>query len=341
MRPATSGRILIVDDEPDNVHLLRRFLSDSGYGDVQHTMDPRQAMVLFNSLKPDLVLLDLHMPVVDGYTLLQQMDAVIPAADYLPIIVLTADASADAKRRALALGATDFLTKPLDLVEVGLRISNLLTARLTHLELEDYRNTLEDKVAARTSELEESQREIVARLALAAEYRDDYTGRHTRRVGDLSGRLAGQLGMSADEVDVLRMATPLHDIGKIAIPDSILLKPGPLTAAEFEAIRQHAQIGARLLAGSNSPILQMAEVVALAHHERWDGTGYMGLVGEAIPLVARIVSVADVYDALTHQRPYKRAWPQEKAVREIRNLRTHHFDPVVVDAFIELISEDV
>jgi len=183
-----------------------------------------------------------------------------------------------------------------------------------------------------------AQREIVEKLALTAEYRDDETGMHTRRVGDLAAQISIHLGLPASEVELIRLATPLHDIGKIAIPDRILLKPGKLTVEEYEEVKRHVATGASILRGSRSPILQMAAIVALAHHERWDGSGYAGLAGEAIPRVARIVVVADVYDALVNERPYKRARAREEAIAEIRSLRGRHFDPEVLDAFLELIE---
>lgn len=193
---------------------------------------------------------------------------------------------------------------------------------------------LEQRVAERTAQLEASQREIVERLALAGEYRDDTTGDHTKRVGRLSSRIAAYLGLPQEEIDVIRLAAPLHDLGKIGIPDKILLKPGRLTPDEYKQIKTHVSIGASILSGSTSPILNLAEQVALTHHERWDGTGYFSLQDTSIPLASRIVAVADVYDALTSTRPYKAAWNQQDAIAEITRLRGSHFDPTIVDAFL-------
>jgi PAS domain S-box-containing protein len=207
-------------------------------------------------------------------------------------------------------------------------------------QLANHAQLLEARVAERTRELEAARAETLQRLALAAEYRDDDTSQHTERVGDMSARVAERLGLDAGQQALLREAAPLHDVGKLAIPDTILLKPGRLTQEEYEAMKTHAMLGARLLSGSSSPVLQMAAVIAASHHERWDGTGYpAGLAGEAIPLVGRIVAVADVFDALTHERPYKSLWPVEQAIAEIRSAAGTQFDPRVVDAFLEIQAE--
>jgi putative two-component system response regulator len=250
-------------------------------------------------------------------------------ASPVPILVLTADATTTARHAALRAGAKDFLTKPLDEVDVVLRTNNLLGARL-HSVL------LEAQVRERTHALEQAQLETLQRLALAAEYRDDDTGLHTRRVGLSAGRIAAALGLPAAQVEILRRAAPLHDVGKIGIPDAILLKPGKLTAEEVVTMQRHTTIGEALLAGSSSPWLQLAAEIALTHHERWDGTGYpAGLAGTDIALTGRIVAVADVFDALTHVRPYKPAWPVDEALAEIERQSGRQFDPCVVAAFRE------
>jgi putative two-component system response regulator len=192
---------------------------------------------------------------------------------------------------------------------------------------------LEQRVEDRTAELAASQREILERLALAGEYRDDTTGRHTRRVGALSVRLAFELELPPDQIELIGLAAPLHDIGKIGIPDHILLNPGPLSPYEYQQVKRHVTVGASILAEGNSAILQMAEQVALNHHERWDGSGYLGISGSDIPHAARIVAVADVFDALISVRPYKQAWPIDQAIAEIVGLSGRHFDPEVVQAF--------
>jgi putative two-component system response regulator len=333
------GKILIVDDEEANVALLEELLLNAGYLNLISTTDPRQVLPLFLDFQPDLILLDLQMPYLDGHALMRQLGPRIPPGSYLPILVLTADLSPEAKQRALSLSAKDFVNKPFDRAEVLLRIRNLLETRLLYLQVQNQKELLESRVAERTQELQDAQTEILERLARAAEFRDDNTGQHTRRMGETSALIARVLGQPDPWVELMRRAAPLHDLGKIGIPDSILLKPGKLTAEEFEVMKTHTVIGSSILSGSRSPALQMAEVIALTHHERWDGTGYARLKGETIPLEGRIVAVADVFDALTHVRPYKPAWPTDEALQEIAHQSGRHFDPRIVEAFMQIIPE--
>jgi putative two-component system response regulator len=249
---------------------------------------------------------------------------------------LTADNSRKAKQEALALGAKDFLTKPIDVAEALLRIYNLLETRWLYVELQRHTDTLEEKVRLRTAELEQAQLEILERLALAAEYRDDCTGQHTQRVGQWAALLGRAIGLPQEQVELICSAAPLHDLGKIGIPDGILLKPAKLTAEEYAHIKKHTEIGRIILSGSKFPILQMAERIALYHHERWDGTGYYGLKGDDIPLEARIVSIVDVFDVITHSRPYKKASTFEAALDEIRKEAGKQFDPNLATTFLEL-----
>ncbi len=338
---ARRGSILIVDDQENNIRILERMLRKAGYQELFSTTDPRETPALFERHAPDLVLLDLHMPYLDGFGVLDRLAPHLAPGSYMPILVLTADISPEAKQRALSMGAKDFLAKPFDSTEVLLRIRNLLEARFLYLELQQQNDLLEQKVRIRTQELEDAQVEILDRLALAAEFRDDATQEHTQRVGEISARLARRMGMPADVVELVRRAAPLHDLGKIAVPDSILLKLGKLTDEEFAIIRSHTTIGARILSGSRHPLLQLAEQIALTHHEHWDGRGYQpGLGGERIPLVSRIVAVADVFDALTHARPYKKAWSVERACAEIRAQSGRQFDPQVVEAFLDLVARN-
>ncbi|HMJ96281.1 MAG TPA: HD domain-containing phosphohydrolase [Thermoleophilaceae bacterium] len=331
------ARLLVVDDEPANTALLCALLARWGYGDVTATSDSGDVLELCDKLDPDLLFLDLHMPAPTGLDLLRALHDRIHAPVPLPVIMLTADVTSQSKRAALALGARDFLTKPFDLEEVRLRTRNLLEMRLLQREQSRYAAQLEEGVRQRTRHLEQARLEILQRLALAAEYRDDDTGEHTARVAHTSARLAEALGMTSVEVGEIALAAPLHDIGKIALPDSILLKAGPLSTEEYEQMKSHVRVGADILAGSSSELLHMAEQIAATHHERWDGTGYLnGLRGDEIPLVGRIVAVADVFDALTHRRPYKEAWPVEQAVAEVLASVGTHFDPEVVAAFASL-----
>jgi putative two-component system response regulator len=335
-----TSRILIVDDQPANVLLLERTLRGAGYTNLAGITDPREALRTFTEFQPDLVAMDLRMPHVDGFALLKQLRSRMPAGTFVPVLVLTADTSRKAKQEALALGAKDFLTKPIDVAEALLRIYNLLETRWLYVELQRHSETLEEKVRLRTSELEQAQLEILQRLALAAEYRDDCTGQHTQRVGQWAALLGRSIGLSKEHVELIRLAAPLHDVGKIGIPDGILLKPSKLTAEEYVQIKRHTDIGRIILSGSKFPILRMAERIALYHHERWDGAGYYGLKGEAIPLEARMVSIVDVFDVITHSRPYKEASSIEVALDVIEQEKEKQFDPELVKSFLGLHRTD-
>lgn len=330
----SQARLLIVDDEEDNVQLLRRILESAGYEHIRSTNDPRDVPDLVRDFEPDLVLLDLLMPGRDGYDVLRDLRDDLSDNGYRPVLVLTSDHTRDAKRRALSGGAKDFLTKPLSPSEVRLRVRNLLETRFLHRELQEHNEQLEERVRKRTAALEEARLQTLHRLARAAEYRDDDTGQHTRRVGRSAARISEALGWGVRDVSKIRLAAPLHDVGKIGIPDSILLSSRRLTAEEFAVMKTHCAIGADLLSSPDVPLLGMAAEIALSHHEKWDGSGYPnGLAGEDIPLSGRIVAVADTFDALTHSRPYKHAWTVEAALEEIRRDAGLGFDPAVVAAF--------
>jgi putative two-component system response regulator len=336
-RTYKNARILIVDDEVGNVDLLRRLLERSGFNRVESTNDAREAAGLYVKFRPDLILLDLHMPHMDGLAVMDELNQ-IAEASYLPILMLTGDVSQEAKREALSRGAKDFLNKPFHSDEVMLRIGTLLETRFLYLQIQGQNQMLEAKVRERTRELEAAQIEIIERLARAAEFRDDNTGQHTERVGQMAALLAKQIGLPDAQVALIRRASPLHDVGKIGIPDTILLKMGKLTPEEFEVVKTHTTIGARILSGSRFPILRLAEEIAYNHHERWDGNGYAGIVGDAIPLAGRIVAVVDVFDALTQKRPYKAAWPVGEAIAELDRQRSTQFDPALVDAFLRIVD---
>jgi putative two-component system response regulator len=335
--PTTSlkwANILIVDDEIANVRLLEMILNDGGYTNVFGIIEPTQLFSILGSFHPDVILLDLSMPSMDGFEVMQRLSLLDGGQMRIPVLVLTADISRATRHRALKEGAQDFLVKPFDDVEVLLRVENLLRVKL-HSQL------LEATVKDRTEKLTEAHLKSLERLAIAAEFRDDDTGMHTRRVGDTSSRIAKALGHSPEFVESIKYAAPLHDVGKIGIPDAILLKPGKLTPEEFHEMKRHTTIGGKILSGSASPLVQLAKVIAETHHERWDGTGYIGLVGEEIPLPGRIVSVADVFDALVNERPYKKAWPPELAMAEVEAQSGRQFDPKVVSAFLSLRTDDL
>jgi cyclic di-GMP phosphodiesterase len=334
---ARDARILIIDDHEANVEALKRILRRARFTAVNSATDPMAGVALVQSWNPDLILLDLHMPGLDGFGVLEAVRPRLIDGNYLPVLMLTADSSEETKCRALAGGVKDFLTKPFDATEVLLRIENLLETRSLYIAIREQNQQLEQRVAERTRELEEAQMEILQRLAAAAEFRDDDTGRHTHRVGDLAALLAGEIGLSPVQVELIRRAAPLHDVGKIGIPDAILLKAGRLTNAERRVMQAHVTIGAAMLAGGRSPLVQIAERIARSHHERWDGKGYPdGLGAEQIPIEARVVAVADFLDALTHDRPYRKAWSIQKTLDAIVAERGRHFDPRVVDALLIL-----
>jgi putative nucleotidyltransferase with HDIG domain len=336
----TWARILIVDDQQPNVTLLERMLEQWGYERVTVTTQSHEVPKLCAELEPDLILLDLQMPKPDGFELMEILRPRIMTAPRMPVLVLTADITGDTRKRALSVGASDFLSKPLDPIEVRLRISNLLETRRLELEMIGQNQLLETRVGERTQDLEQARVELLERLALAAEYRDDNTQEHAARVGRTSALLARTIGLPAPDVEVLLRAAPLHDVGKIGVPDAILLKRAHLTPEEYAVMQAHTTIGAEILSGSEFAILQTARRIAASHHERWDGGGYpYGLAGEEIPLAGRLVALADVFDALVHERPYKEAWSLEQAVDEIGSLRGTHFDPNVVDAFETLDHE--
>ncbi len=337
-----AARILVVDDEPANVRLLERMLDLWGYECVVSTTKSDEVIGLCREAEPDLILMDLHMPGPDGFDLLEQLQPWRRGRTLVPIVVLTADQTRPTRERALALGATEFLTKPFDATEARLRVANLLEIRRLNLELRTHNDVLEKRVVERTREVERARFETLDRLALAAEYRDDATQQHARRVGRTAARIAAELGRPTAEIELIRRAAPLHDLGKIGISDSILLKPAKLTTEEFAEMKRHTLIGAQILAGSHSRVLQLAEVIALNHHERWDGTGYpAGVESERTPLVARIVGLADVFDTLTHERPYKHAWPLEEALEELHVMSGSHLDPQLVAVFDTLRHEEL
>ena len=332
--------IYIVDDETHNLTLLSKLLTRHGFHQVTTNSDPEDALLQIPRSNCDLLLMDMSMPKMSGLELLENLQPLVHGTPPLPVLVLTGDTRTDTRRAALNLGAKDFVNKPFDPPEVLCRIQNLLESRCLQRRLLNQNSELERLVHERTRQLQLNQLETVRRLGQAAEYRDDQTGTHIVRVSQAAGRLARALGQSEDFISAIGHAAQLHDLGKLAIPDSILLKPGRLTDEEMQAMRQHVALGAQILAGSECPILSMAEQIARYHHERWDGKGYLeGLEGLQIPLCARILSVVDVFDALTSERPYKRAWTHAEALAEIERGRGTQFDPDLVDEFLRVAEE--
>ncbi len=337
MSSVTEMRVLVVDDNVANVALIEQMLARGGYTDVISTRDSTRVSELCAAIAPDLLLLDLHMPGLSGYDVLAEIGPLLAEPESLPVLVLTADATREARHRALSMGARDFVNKPIDHTELLLRVGNLLRTRQLQRQLQNRNELLDEAVRVRTTQLEQARLESLAVLATMAEYHDYATHNHTQRVGQLAALIAQQLALPEPYVSDIRDAAPLHDVGKVGISELILLKPGRLTADERARMMRHVDIGARILAAARSPVLSLAAEIARTHHERWDGGGYLhGLSGKNIPLAGRITAVADVFDALTHERPYKAAWSVDRAQAEIKAQAGHQFDPSVVGAFLSL-----
>jgi len=335
-----AAHIVIIDDERSNIRLLQLMLARGGFHTVTGLTDARELPALLVESPVDLVITDLHMPVCDGFAVLDMLTPLINQ-ERLPVLVVTGDSSLDARQQALTRGAKDFVTKPFDTLEVMLRVRNLLESRVLFQDLRKQNRTLLESASGRTRELESTRIEIIERLALAAEYRDDDTSQHNRRVGDLSARLAEASGWTREDAGLLRRAAALHDIGKIGIPDALLRKPGALTDSEVRVMRTHAAIGGRILGGSQIPLLQLAETVAISHHERWDGTGYpRGLTGSAIPVAGRIVAVVDAFDAITNHRPYRAARSVQVAMQVLREQYNQHYEGRLIEALEGIVGAE-
>ncbi|GAB2846330.1 two-component system response regulator [Pseudoduganella ginsengisoli] len=319
--------ILLIDDDPTNLDLFGHMLSMLDGVATVAMADPQAALAWCENNTPDLVLVDYMMPEMDGIGFLRAFRALQGMAT-IPVIMVTADTQLSIRHEALRLGANDFLTKPVNFVELNARTGNLLTLRRAQLQLADRAAWLDAAVRKATADIEAGQREAVYLLARAAELRDPETGAHLLRMAAYAELVARNLGLPDSECGLIRAAAPLHDIGKLGIPDAILLKPGKLDPEELTVMRTHAQIGASILADSASPLLQAGAIIAQSHHERYDGSGYPhGLAGKAIPLYGRIVAVADVLDALTSSRPYKQAWDFASARAFMQQSSGTHFDP--------------
>jgi putative two-component system response regulator len=355
------AKILIIDDEELVIRVVRRFLVSDGYQNFTTITDPRQALAEIDRVQPDVVLLDIMMPNVTGLDLLRVRQKV-PRLQPIPFIILSATSDNQVKRQALELGATEFLGKPVDPSDLILRVQNALIVKHHYDYVSNYANKLEVQVRQRTQQIERSREQIIHCLARAAEYRDNETGDHVLRVGKYCAVIADQLGFSEEYCRQISLAAQLHDVGKIGIPDSVLLNPGklsneefgvmkehcalgsqimePLASADAERIRRHAEMGGFIMDGVDSPMLELATTIAKTHHEKWDGTGYPHqLKGGEIPIEGRICCVADVFDALCSERPYKPSFPLRKCLEIMLSERGTRFDPTVVDAFFERIND--
>ena len=327
------AQILVVGDEAV-VTAVRRMLEPIGYTNIHQTTDTREVVQLYDHAQPDIVLVDLQL--AGGFEAVEMICTRIPENDYVPVLALTPGTDSQDRLRCLAKGAKDFLSQPLEATEVLTRVANLLENRFLYLQsMGDARiEYLADDVArARTRSLEDIQVELLERFARTAEYKDLPEHGHRERVAALSRLLAVQLGFTPERADLIGRAALLHDVGKIGVPECIWQKPERLTPEEFEQVKSHTEIGAEILSQGRSPLLWLAEEIAHTHHERWDGNGYLGLAGESVPVAGRIVAVADTYDALTHDRPYRAARSPEEAIEEIERETDHQFDPRIVEAF--------
>ena len=331
LSPAALATILVVDDTPTNIDILQEALSPQ-YRVKVATSGARALEIAAQRDRPDLILLDVMMPGMDGYEVIRRLKE-DPFTRAIPVLFVTAKDATEDEVKGFELGCVDYITKPISAPQVQARVR-------THLALHDQNRRLEAEVRERTLELQDSRLQIIQRLGRAAEYRDNETGMHVIRMSRFSQIIALELGFPEADAELLLQAAPMHDVGKIGIPDRILLKPAKLDPDEWAIMRLHPEIGAGIIGLHSSALLKLAGVVAHTHHEKWDGSGYpQGLAGEAIPLASRVVAVADVFDALTSQRPYKAAWTLEAAVTFIKEQAGLHFDPRIVEAFLARLPE--
>jgi putative two-component system response regulator len=333
-----SADILVVDDDAGVQGMMRRILIRSGYR--VHSADGGQAALDKIAVQlPDLIVLDLSMPGIDGFEVATHLKT-NPETQKIPILLITGLDTSKNHVKALDIGVNDFLSKTAEPEEILARIRSHLKIKQLNDELNDYRESLEKMVALRTLQLKDASLEVIWRLTAASEHRDNETGAHIKRMSHYSAAIAKKMGLAKKTVETILYGAPMHDIGKIGIPDRILLKPGKLDDDEWMIMKQHPVIGANILKGSKIGFVRMGAMIAMTHHEKWDGSGYpQGLKAKRIPLAGRIVALADVFDALTSERPYKKAFSIEKANQIIEQGRGHHFDPAVVDAFFAIQDE--
>jgi putative two-component system response regulator len=329
--------VYVADDVPTNIELIEAvFRSDPGLT-IKKALDGKELLdSIAKDGQPDLIILDLMMPNMDGFDVLKALKD-SREKHYFPIIVLSALTDKQSIIEALSMGADDYITKPFFVEELKARVGNMLKLKERDEFLHTSLDVMESNLLEKLQMLEHTQLEIILRLGKASEFRDDETGRHIERIADYVNLISEELGMNHDQSMMMRYAAPMHDVGKIGIPDTILLKPGRLTDEEFKIIKLHTIIGGKILTGTTLPLLELAREIAMSHHEKWDGSGYPGgLKGEDIPLSGRVVAITDVFDALTSNRVYKTAWPMEKALDFIKEQKGRHFDPDVADAFFSI-----
>ncbi|MEI7430520.1 MAG: HD domain-containing phosphohydrolase [Betaproteobacteria bacterium] len=333
------NRVAIIDDSEINLTLLNALVNKLGGCESILFQDSTKGLAWCSENLPDLIIVDYMMPVMDGIQFISRLRAV-PGRQDVSILMITANDDKDVRYEALEKGATDFLTKPVDRIEFSARVRNMLALGDSRKKLSDKAAWLAEEVKKATAAVHAREQELLFRMSRAAEFRDPETGAHLQRMARYSQLISQRLGLSESEQQQLLEASPMHDVGKLGIPDGILLKPGKLTPEEFDQMKQHAIIGYELLRDSNSNVLKAAATIAVSHHEKFDGTGYpYGVAGHAIPLSGRIVAVADVFDALTSVRPYKEAWSLERASGFLRGSAGSHFDPVCVEAFFAAWDE--